>query len=516
MNIANYDWIDFYARTLPGKTATIDIASNRSQTYAQMEKRVGHIAGYLLSQGIKPQDRVGVFAQNSTDILEIMFAIWRVGAVHLALNFRLTAKELSSILSNAEPVMVFADSDFDDVIKTLRTDTDADTDTDTIKWVSMDGLGNDTEFERIMTHAPYTNTNDVEKITTPDQQALLMYSSGTTGTPKGVMISHENIFYNATSGAFTLQTNRECVSYAVMPIFHIGSLMGFSLPALYAGGTAIIDRVFTPQAMLAAINNKEYGITHFLGLPAIFNALSLHPDCKTTDFSRIKAAVGGAESMPIALLNWWKDNAVPVLEVYGLTETTGLGCILLHEDLEHKIGSAGQAPLFSQFCILDEDGKERPRNTRGEICIKGANITSGYWRNPEATKAAFINGWFRTGDIGRMDDDGYIYIEDRLKDMYISGGENIYPAEIESILFAMPEIMEVSVIGVPDEKWGETGCAVVVLNAGHTLDIEQIKSFCAEKLASYKHPQHLVFSEALPRNATGKVLKFKLRQSIKI
>ncbi|PHR92843.1 MAG: acid--CoA ligase [Robiginitomaculum sp.] len=510
MNIAQYDWIDFYARTTPDKIATIDIASKRQHTYAQMEERVGRIAGFLQAQGVKPKDRVGVFAQNSTDILEIMFAVWRVGAIHLALNFRLTASELSGILNNGEPVLVFADSAFDEVVQSLHTSTDA------IHWVSMDGLGNDTEFEREISNAVYLRSDQIAHEDAHDQQALLMYSSGTTGAPKGVMLSHENVFFGATGGAYSLGVNRSMVSYAAMPVFHIGALMGFSLPALFSGGTAIVERTFTPAAMLSAIDNEDYAITHFLGVPAIFTALQNHPDCKTTDFSRIKVAVGGAASMPLSLLTWWAENIIPVWEVYGLTESTGIGCVIVEGDLPQKLGSAGQAALFSQFAILDAQGNEVPKGELGEICIKGANITCGYWRNPEATKQAFIKGWFRTGDIGRMDGDNYIYIEDRLKDMYISGGENIYPAEIESALYTMPEILDVAVIGTPDEKWGEVGCAVVVLKDGHSLTLEQMKSHCAEHIATFKHPAHLVCVEALPRNATGKVLKFELRQTIRV
>lgn len=511
MIIGTYDWIDFYARTTPDKIATIDLASDRKQTYADMEKRVGKIAGYLLAQGVKPKDRVGVFAQNTTDILDIMFAVWRVGAIHLALNFRLTATELSGIVNNAEPVMIFVDSDFDAVLQPLKDVLP------NIQWVSMDGLGNDTEFERAIKVAPYTPSADITRDQTPNQQAFLMYSSGTTGTPKGVILTHENIFFGATGGMYTVGGSRTIVSYAVMPIFHIGAIMGFTVPALLSGGTAIIERTFTPEGMLNAIDNPDFGITHFLSVPAIFNALQNHPKCTQTDFSRIKVMVGGAAAMPIPMLEWWAENIHPIWEVYGLTESTGLGCVIVDGDLPAKIGSAGQATMFSQFKILNEQGREIPRGDLGEICIQGANITPGYWRNPEATKKAFFpDNWFRTGDIGMMDKDGYIYIEDRVKDMYISGGENIYPAEIESVLHQLPEVMDVAIIGVADEKWGEVGCAVIVLQPDQTLCLDTVQSHCKDKIASFKHPHHLVFVEALPRNATGKVLKFELRDSVKI
>lgn len=511
MNIGTYDWIDFYARTTPNKIATMDLASDRQLSYADMEKRVGKLAGYLLAQGVKSGDRVGVFAQNTTDILDIMFATWRVGAVHLALNFRLTATELSGIVNNAEPVMIFLDSAFDGTMQVLKDKTQ------NIQWVSMDGLGNDTEFERAINAAHYTPSVDIERDDTPNQQAFLMYSSGTTGTPKGVVLTHENVFFGATSGKYTVGGGRSIVSYAVMPIFHIGAIMGFTIPALFAGGTAIVERTFTPEGMLDAINNPDYAITHFLSVPAIFNALQNHPKCKQTDFSRIQVMVGGAAAMPIPMLEWWAENVHPIWEVYGLTESTGLGCVIVEGDLPAKIGSAGRATMFSQFKIMNEDGQELPRGELGEICIKGANITSGYWRNPEATKKAFFpNHWFRTGDIGMMDKDGCIYIEDRVKDMYISGGENVYPAEIESTLHQMSEILDVAIIGVPNDKWGEVGCAVIVLKPEQALTLQTVQAHCKDKIASFKHPYHLVFVDALPRNATGKVLKFELRDTVKI
>ncbi len=508
MYTSNYDWLDYYKRTTPDETALIDIANERKFSYSEMETRVGKLAHYLVENGVTPGDRVGCLALNTTDIFEIMFAVWRVGAIYLALNFRLTTKELSGILDHAEPVMVFVDQTFDETVMPLR---EKNTD---IFWVRFDGAGGDTQYEQAIKKSPHLSSTQIALEHVPNQQALLMYSSGTTGTPKGIIISHDNIFYASTASSFSLKVNRHCVSYAVMPIFHIGALMGFCLPSLLVGGTTILNRNFEPGATLSTIGNKEYGITHFLGLPAIFNTLQQHPDCTSTDFSNLKVLVGGAESMPLPLLNWWKDNAIPIQEVYGLTESTGVGCVMMKSDIATKIGSAGQASIFSEFRIMDEKGQEVPRGELGEICIKGGNITSGYWRNPEATKAAFFGDWFRTGDIGRMDEQSYVYIVDRLKDMYISGGENIYPAEIESALCDIPQILEVAVIGYPDEKWGEVGCAVVVLKRGCTLSLEDITAHCEGQLAKFKHPKHMVEVDTLPRNATGKVLKFELRQAL--
>jgi fatty-acyl-CoA synthase len=499
------DWIAHHARTTPRKVATIDLASNRRQTYAEMHDRVGRIAGFLRSAGIGEGDRVGLIALNSTDVLDIIFATWRVGAVHLALNFRLTAPELAFIVGDAAPKLIFVDQAFAALQDALAPQNPE------LRWVSLDGLGGDTEFETTIAAARPVETM-VEQ--GASDQAMLMYSSGTTGRPKGVIISHGMIMAAAINEAINFEADRNVVSYAVMPLFHIGAMMGFSVPAMLFGATAIVERTFEPGAMIHAITSEEYGVTHFLALPAIYNAMRMHPDCADADFSRISMAVGGAEPMPEPVLRWWYEHGVPIAEVYGMTETTGLACSLLREDVPNRIGTAGKAALFTEMRIMKSDTEEAAPGEQGEIWMRGANVTTGYWRRPEADAEAFVDGWLRSGDIGRMDEEGYITIEDRIKDMYISGGENVYPAEVESVLYMLPEVAEAAVIGLPDEKWGESGCAVVVLKPGETLDLETLQHHCKGHLARYKHPARLEIRDALPRNATGKILKYVLREEL--
>jgi fatty-acyl-CoA synthase len=477
------DWIAHHAVTTPEKTATIDLASGRRHSYAMMNDRVGRIAAFLLESGIEKGDRVGLIAMNSSDVLDIIFATWRVGAVHLALNFRLTAAELAFIIEDAEPKLVIADPAFTEMLNVLKADATG------VRWIDSDGLGGDSEFERAIAAVAAIG----EMVTmSADEQAMLMYSSGTTGRPKGVVLTHGNMLAAVINEAISFEANRNTVSYAVMPLFHIGAMMGFSVPAIFFGATAIIERVFEPGAMLAAITSEEFGVTHFLGLPAVYNALAMHPDYQTADFSRIVIAAGGAEPMPEPLLRSWHQHGVPIVEVYGMTETCGLACSLLREDIPDSIGSAGKAAMFMDMKIMKSDTEEAGPGEQGEIWMRGANVTPGYWRRPEANEEAFVDGWLRSGDIGRKDKAGYIYVDDRIKDMYISGGENVYPAEVENVIYMMPEISEVSVVGVPDPKWGETGCAVVVLKPGEKLDLTALQQHCEVHLAKYKHPQQLV------------------------
>lgn len=343
---------------------------------------------------------------------------------------------------------------------------------------------------------------------------MLMYSSGTTGRPKGVIITHGMLHFSATAGSGPGRTSQQSVSLAVMPMFHIAAMNVSCMPALAIGATTVIMRAFEPGAVLAALNDKALGVTHFFAVPAAFNALRQHDNAESTDLSRLVTVASGAETVPPPLVAWWLARGVAIQEGYGLTETASQGCFLPHADVERKIGSAGKPLMHSQMKIMMDDETEAETDMPGEIWVSGGVVTPGYWQRPEANQDAFRGRWFKTGDIGRRDHEGYFYIEDRLKDMYISGGENIYPAEIEGVLYAIEAIAEVAVIGVPDSQWGEVGCAVVALRDEMQLSLDEISAFSKDRLAGYKHPVHLVFVDTLPRNATGKVLKFELRQSI--
>ncbi len=498
------DWIAHNALNLPNKTATIELPSGREETYAQMHDRVGRIAGWLKGLGVERGDRVGVLALNSIDTLDIIFATWRIGAVHLALNFRLTPSELDYIIGDAEPKVLIADAELADSVSALSVEIE--------HIIETDGLGGDTDFEaRTRDAEPITEMVELE----PEDQCMLMYSSGTTGVPKGVIITCGMMLWAQVNAGAAMGCTQDMVSLAVMPLFHIGGLQVFTCPALFAGGTAVTMRTFDPGATLDAFSDKNLGVTHFLGVPAIFNALRDHPKNPESDFSGLKTVIAGAEAVPASLVNWWNERGVVIQEGYGMTENVASCCILGRDDVTSHIGSAGKALRHTQIRISREDGSEADPGESGEIWCRGPVVTPGYWKRTDADEETFVDGWLRTGDIGSRDAEGFIYIEDRLKDMYISGGENVYPAEIENILYELEEIREVAVIGVPDERWGESGCAVVALQEGAEITPDEILAHCRPRLARFKHPNHVVFVDELPRNATGKVLKFEWRKSIK-
>ena len=499
------DWIAYHRSVYPDATAQLDLASGRFLSYQQLDERVGRVAAFLKQLGLGRGDRVAFLALNSTDITDLVFACWRIGASALALNFRLTAPELAFIVGDATPRAILVDTALADLAAELKTETSIE------HWIQSDGLGGNSPFEDAIakqTPLPAPETGNLYS-----DEAMLMYSSGTTGKPKGVIITHEMMTFAGINAQTGFDMNRSTVTLAAMPLFHIGGFVMVTNP-IYAGGTAIVQRAFEPGQTLATFNDPDLGVTSFLGVPAMYNAMKAHPDVDTTDFSRVVTMLAGAETVPAALVEWWMERGIFIQEGYGMTETAASSCALPKDYVATKVGSAGKQLMHSEMRIVREDGSTADPDELGEIWMRGPTITPGYWNRPEANQESFVDGWFRSGDIGCRDKEGFIYIEDRIKDMYISGGENVYPAEVENVLYAFDQVAEAAIIGVPDNQWGEAGCAVIVLKDGTELELSEIHEACSKSLAKFKWPRHLTFMDALPRNATGKVLKFELRKSI--
>ncbi len=504
MSYAVTDWVNYYAYTTPDKVAMRELPSGRNFTYAQMDERVGRCAAMLRAKGINKGDRVAYLTLNSTDTMELIFACWRIGAICVALNFRLTPPELKFILENSETSLVLVDSPFTMIKDALEGNC-------CVKdWVLTDGMGGDSEYENLLAEVePIYDMIDQNL----EDQCMLMYSSGTTGTPKGVIITHGMMYFSNASAVSAAKPEADNVSLSNMPLFHIGGLNVTALPAIWIGATTVIMRMFDPALTLSAIDNDTFQVTTLFMVPAAYNALKAMPNVEDINFSRIKIALCGAEAVPVELVKWWMEKGVTIQEGYGMTETAAVGCMLTKEFIPEKVGSAGKSGIHSRIRIVDASGKTCAPNVPGEIWFKGACVTPGYWRRPDANAESFVDGWFRSGDIGRMDANGFIYIEDRVKDMYISGGENVYPAEIENVLFQMPQIREAAVIGVPCDKFGETGCVYAALNKGSELELIEVQAHVATQLAKFKHPNHLRIVSELPRTASGKVQKFILREN---
>ena len=500
------DWIKRYGLLHPEKPALIDLSTNSTLSFNSLDKRVDTLSNYLVSNGVNKGDRIAFLCFNSSVIIEIIFACWRIGAICLPINYRLTASEVLYIVNDSEPKVVFVDREFNGLWNEVLKDFDENQ----LKTISFNSLTKQSDYEDIVqSYSSFKNLNE----TFLDDQCLLMYSSGTTGKPKGVIITHKMVHFGSVGALLLGVSHYDRVALANMPMFHIGCL-ALCFPILFAGATLVIMRSFDPEKTLKAIDTPSLGITTMFGVPAAFNAMKNTPIVDTIDFSKLETVITGAEAVPISLVKWWINKGVILQEAWGMTETTASGCLLPKENIPFKVGSAGKSMIFNEIRIVKTDGTIAKTGELGEIQIRGATVTPGYWNNKNANETSFDGEWFKTGDIGKIDDQQFIYIKDRIKDMYISGGENVYPAEVEDELNKMSEIIEVAIIGVSDEKWGEVGCAFVKIKEGSVLNVERIGSFLEGKLAKFKWPVYMIEVAELPRGGTGKVLKFELKNNI--
>jgi len=342
--------------------------------------------------------------------------------------------------------------------------------------------------------------------------AVIMYTSGTTGRPKGAMLTHANLWWNNTNALHMLDVSEDDVSLVVAPLFHIGGLNVTTLITWQKGGEIVLHRSFDPGRFLEDV--PAYGVTTTFAVPAMLLFVSQHPDFAATDLTSLRLIICGGAPVPEPLIKLYNGRGVPINQGYGLTETAPMLTFLSPEFGLAKLGAAGKTPLFTEVRIVGPAGEVLTEPfAKGEVCASGPNIMKGYWNKPEATRSAIdAEGWFHTGDVGYLDDDGFLYIADRVKDMLITGGENVYPAEVESVLYDHPSVAEVAVIGLPDERWGEVVVAVAALKPGTSLELAELRDFAHDRLARFKLPTRLELVEALPRNPAGKVLKFQLRE----
>ncbi len=474
-------------------------------TYADFVDRIDRFAAALAAGGVERGDRVGYLGLNHPNFFVTMLAANRLGATFVPINFRLTGPELTFIAHDAGIHTMVADDMHQAVLDRVRDELPCQ------RYIGSEAGGEGWEVmdQLIETTDPIESGVRVDA----DELAVIMYTSGTTGQPKGAMLTHGNLCWNNINALHAIDMGTGEVALVVAPLFHIGGLNVTTLVCWQKGGEVILHRTFDPGAALEAI--PEYGVTNMFGVPAMFLFMSQHPAFDDTDFTSIRVLVVGGAPVPEPLIKLYLSKGVPFAQGYGLTETAPLCSFLLPEYALEKVGSAGFAPMYTDVAIFDPDGNEVPAGERGEICIKGPNVMKGYWNRPEATTQAIDErGWFHSGDIGIMDEDGFLYVVDRLKDMVISGGENVYPAEVESVLYEHPRVAEVAIIGLPDERWGEVVTAVVACTEGETLTLDELRDWGGERLARYKLPVRLHLVDVLPRNPAGKVLKFELRAQL--
>jgi fatty-acyl-CoA synthase len=498
-------WFSRRARQTPQRPALT--YEGTTQSFADMQDRIDRLAAVLQAGGACRGDRIAFLGVNQPAFFELLFAAARLGAIFVPLNFRLTGPELDYIINNAGVHTLVADAGHRPIIDNIRARLPCR------RWLSADAAAEGWQVldEMINTAVPLATG----AATDDDDIAVIMYTSGTTGRPKGTMLSHGNLWWANISGKFDAEIRSSDISLVMAPLFHIGGLNVTPLTTWQQGGQVILHRGFDAGRFLADV--AQHRVTTSFAVPAMLLFISQHADFEATDLSSLRLIIAGGAPVPEALLRLYAARGVPMNQGYGLTETAPAGTYLGDDFAAAKLGSAGKPGYFVDLRIVGTDGRtDLPAGARGEIIMRGPNIMLGYWNKPEATAAAIDSeGWFHSGDIGYLDDDGFLFICDRMKDMIISGGENIYPAEVETVLYDHAAIAEVAIIGEPDDRWGESVTAIAALKPGATLDLEELRAWGTERLARYKLPSRLEIVAALPRNPAGKVLKFELRERFK-
>ncbi|MDT5076128.1 MAG: fatty-acyl-CoA synthase [Mycobacterium sp.] len=474
-----------------------------TRTFGQIHDRVERLAAVLHDGGVTMGDRVAYLGLNHPAILEALFATASLGAIFVPLNFRLTGPELAYAINHSAVHTLIADADHTGLI---------------------DGQRGVLSVERYLMAAggePPPDWEDVERLCTssaprahrtdilPDDPAVIMYTSGTTGRPKGATLTHANLWWNNIAVVLALDIAYDDVSIVCAPLFHIGALNSTAIATWIKGGRLVVHRTFDPQAVLDSLVAQR--ATTMFGVPVMCQAIASLPNFATADLSALRLIITGGAPVPVGVIRTFQGQGVELAQGYGLTEASPIASFLTADYALKKIGSAGRPTLFCDVRIVDGAGVvvDAPGVT-GEIQVRGPNVTPGYWNNAVATAATFDGEWLKTGDGGYRDEDGFLFVADRIKDMIISGGENIYPAEVEDLLFDHPLVAEAAVIGIADDHWGERVCAVIAV-AGDAPSLDELREFMGGRLARYKLPRQLEIVDSLPRNATGKVLKTELR-----
>jgi fatty-acyl-CoA synthase len=482
-------WISYHARVRPDKVALHDLGKGHRLSYADLDERIGCVAGMLRrSFGVGRGDRVVMLSRGCFRAFEVMYACARLGAIFVPLNIRLSDAELGVLAGDAEPTVLVGEDAL--VTRGIAAGVPA------LSW--EDG------YEQALAGSDAAEPVLVDG----DDPWVIIYTSGTTGRPKGVVVTHAGSQATMLASGVSGEVTAASVCLTALPVWHVAGLNLFANPVLFAGGTVLIMPSYDPGLALELLTRPDDPVTHFCGVPAHYQFMQALPGFAAARFPDFLAGVGGSP-VPAALVESWGRRGVALRTIYGISEA-GSTVTMSPPGAVPGPGDVG-VPMWHLRCRITDGDRVCAPGEPGELRIAGASVTPGYWRRPDATAQAIVDGWLHTGDVAVMGADGHVRIVDRIKDMYISGGENVYPAEVEEVLYHHPAVAEVAVVGVPDQRWGESGAAWVVLAAGARPEPGEIRAWARDRLAAFKVPRDIHVVGALPRNATGKVLKAELR-----
>ncbi len=501
------NWPTIHDLRNPGGVALIDGDTGATLTFADLERRTNSLADSLTRKGIRRGDRVAVVTLNSPHMLEVLLATAKLGAVTVPVNFRLSAPEIRYVLQDSGAAVVFYSTQVSETVHDAIKDTYV-REAFEIGSAQQRAAGAGSDFENLV------NDGDSARVVydvAHEDLCVLMYTSGTTGAPKGAMLTHGNFLWNAVHNMSVGDgLSLRDLNLTAAPLFHIGALGIYTMPMIYIGATSVILESFAPESWVEAV--EHHRVTVAFAVPAMWAAIQASSGINTRDLTSLRIAVSGGAPCPVVLIEAMRKRGIAFTEGFGLTETAPIACVLSADDVVEHAGSIGKPVAHVDFRIV-EDGRDVAVGEVGELLMRGPNIFVGYWQKPDATREALRDGWFHSGDLARVDSDGYYTLVDRMKDMVITGGENVYPAEVEQALYRHPSIAEVAVIGIPDETWGEAVTAVVVLRPDAQADEREIIEWLRGRLAHFKCPRRVSFVDALPRTATGKILKRDLRKT---
>ncbi len=499
-----FDWIAKQADFRPNKTALVDAATGRRFTYPQFHERAGRFAEFVRREWkLEPGERIALLAHNSSDYFEILWGCAKAEVLLVCMNWRLAVPELEFIMGDSTPTALIYDPAFSDAAQAIIQRAGI---------TKVIALGDAPLPGEVAYEDALASSSGQPVVMRPrglDEPWHLLYTAGTTGRSKGVLQTFGMVFYNALNIGLPTDLTSEDTTLNLLPCFHTGGLNLLTNATFHVGGTAIVQRSFDAAETLRILSEEA---TAFFGVASVYLFLSQHPDFDRTEFKHMRSWSAGGAPIPTSLLQRYLDRGIEIQYGFGMTETGPTVFLIEKNYPKSKIGSVGKPQLHVEARIVDREGRDLPPGERGELLIKGPGVTPGYWQLPEVTAESFEDGWLHSGDVALRDEDGYFYIVDRWKDMFISGGENVYPAEVENVIYQLPQVGEAAVIGVADETWGEVGRALVVLKPGQALEAEAIIEHCRGSLGRYKVPKSVIFLDQLPRNPAGKVVKGELRE----